>query len=80
MLTDKQSLIGSGIVLMSFVLFGILGILDNMFISGPIVIGFIVIIINLFITKRIPEAEEKKRLEIEKASSEEINKKGLPFW
>ena len=72
MLTDKQSLIGSGIVLMSFVLFGILGVLDKIFIAGPIVIGFLVIVVNLFKTKRIPEAEEKTRKEREEASSEEI--------
>lgn len=62
MLTDRQSLIGSGIVLMSFVLFGIIGILDNIFIAGPIFIGFLVIVVNLFITKRIPEAVELEQL------------------
>ena len=71
MLTDSQSLIGSGIVLMSFVLFGIIGVLENPFIAGPIIIGFIVIVVNLFITKRIPEDEEKL-LETEVDTSEEI--------
>ena len=71
MLTDNQSLVLSGIVLMAFVLFGIIGILDNIFIAALIVIGFLTIVVNLFTTKRVPEAEEKLKQE-EETSSKEI--------
>ncbi|WP_152975510.1 hypothetical protein [Lacinutrix himadriensis] len=73
MLTDNQSILLCGIVMVSFVFFGMLDVLDNIFIAGPIIIGFLVVVINLIVTKRIPEAEELE--EIKKAketASEEI--------
>ena len=73
MLTDNQSILLCGIVIVSFVFFGMLDILDTIFIIGPIIIGFLVIVINLIVTKRIPEAQELKEIKkAEETPSEEI--------
>jgi hypothetical protein len=73
MLTDNQSILLCGIVIVSFVFFGMLDILDTIFIIGPIIIGFLVIVINLIVTKRIPEAEELEQIKkAEETPSEEI--------
>ncbi|WP_452229436.1 MULTISPECIES: hypothetical protein [unclassified Lacinutrix] len=73
MLTDNQSLTLCGIVIMSFVLFGMLDVLDSIFIITPIIIGFLAVIINVIITKRIPEAEELEQIKKAKEiASEEI--------
>ncbi|MBU2938862.1 hypothetical protein KO494_04830 [Lacinutrix sp. C3R15] len=73
MLTDKQSLLIIGIFTFFFVFFGILGILENIFIAAPMLIGFFTLIINLIITKRVSEEEENK-LEEKKVSIEETQK------
>jgi inner membrane protein involved in colicin E2 resistance len=52
MLTDKQSLLLCALTVIGFVVFGILNILDLIYISGPIILIFIIIIVNLFMTKR----------------------------
>jgi len=73
MLKDSQSILICGIVTLSFVFFGILDILDTIFIAGPIVIGFLVVVVNLIVTKRIPEAEELEQIKKAKeTASEEI--------
>ncbi|QRM89935.1 hypothetical protein FG167_12070 [Lacinutrix sp. WUR7] len=73
MLTDNQSILLCGIVIVSFVFFGMLDILDNIFIACPIIIVFLVIVINLIVTKRIPEAEELEQIKkAEETPSEEI--------
>ncbi|MBQ0786523.1 MAG: hypothetical protein KBT69_03420 [Oceanihabitans sp.] len=73
MLTDSQSIFICGIVILSFVFFGILDILDTIFIAGPIVIGFLVVVVNLIVTKRIPEAEELEQIrKAKETASEEI--------
>ncbi len=63
MLTDRQSLVLSGIIVAGFVFTGLLDILDNIIIVIVLVIPFLIIVINLFTTKRISEAEEKQQLE-----------------
>lgn len=73
MLSDRQSILICGIVILSFVFFGILDILDTVFIAGPIVIGFLVVVVNLIVTKRIPEAEELEQIKKAKeTASEEV--------
>ena len=73
MLSDRQSILICGIVILSFVFFGILDIVDTVFIAGPIVIGFLVVVVNLIVTKRIPEAEELEQIKKAKeTASEEI--------
>ncbi len=73
MLKDNQSILICGIVTLSFVFFGILDILDTIFIAGPIVIGFLVVVVNLIVTKRIPEAEELEQIKKAKeTASEEV--------
>ena len=73
MLTDNQSLFLCGIVIASFIFFGMLDVLDTIFIAGPIFIGFLAVIINVIITKRIPEAEELEQIKKAKEiTSEEI--------
>ncbi|MDX1279121.1 hypothetical protein [Oceanihabitans sediminis] len=58
MLTDKQSLLLCGAIFSAFVIFGILDILSNYFLSSLLVIGFLLVIVNLIITKRTPEEED----------------------
>lgn len=73
MLKDSQSILICGIVILSFVFFGVLDILDNIFIAGLIVIGFLAIVVNLIVTKRIPEAEELEQIKKAKeTASEEV--------
>jgi len=75
MLTDKQSILLIGIFTFLFVFFGILDILENIFIATPMVIGYLTIIINLILTERVSE-EEENTLQEQKISTEE-NKKRL---
>jgi len=75
MLTDKQSILLIGIFTFLFVFFGILDILENIFIAAPMVIGYLTIIINLILTERVSE-EEENTLQEQKISTEE-NKKRL---
>ena len=73
MLTDSQSIFICGIVMLFFIFFGVLDILDTIFIVGPIVIGFLVVVVNLIVTKRIPEAEELEQIrKAKETASEEI--------
>jgi len=64
MFTDRQSLLLSGFVLIGFVITAVLGIFDNIFVAGILIIVFLLIIVNLFTTKRIPEAEENQEEEL----------------
>jgi len=59
MLTDRQSIFLCAIVVVGFVVFGILNMLDHIYIAIPIIVIFMIIIINLFVTKRVPEVEEE---------------------
>jgi len=73
MLTDSQSIFICGIVMLFFIFFGVLDILDTIFIVGPIVIGFLVVVVNLIVTKRIPEAEELEQIrKAKETASEEV--------
>ena len=60
MLTDRQSIFLCIIVVVGFVVFGILNMLDQIYIAIPIIVIFMIIIINLFVTKRDPEVEEEQ--------------------
>jgi len=62
MLTDRQSIILCIIVVVSFVICGILNILNEIYIAIPIIVVFMVIVINLFVTKRIPDIEEEQAI------------------
>lgn len=55
MLTDKQSLILTGLMVISIFVFGILDILNNFIILTILTILFFTIVINLFYTKFKPE-------------------------
>jgi len=59
MLTDRQSIFLCIIVVVGFVVFGILNMLDHIYIAIPIIVIFMIIIINLFVTKRVPEVEDE---------------------
>ena len=69
MLTDKQSLILSGIIVAGFVITGLLDILDNVIVIIVLVVPFIIIVINLFTTKRIPEADEEQQIKAQAKDS-----------
>jgi Sec-independent protein secretion pathway component TatC len=60
MLTDKQSIFLCIIVVVGFVVSGIFNILDEIYITIPIITIFLIIIINLFVTKRVREVEEEQ--------------------
>ncbi len=60
MLTDRQSIFLCIIAIVGFVVFGILNMLDHIYIAIPIIVIFMIIIINLFVTKRDPEVEEEQ--------------------
>lgn len=55
MLTDKQSLLLTGLMVVSIFVFGILKILDNFIILTALTILFFTIVINLFYKKFNPE-------------------------
>ncbi|MFD2824066.1 hypothetical protein ACFS5M_10310 [Lacinutrix iliipiscaria] len=57
MLTDRQSIFLCTLVVVGFVVFGILNILERLYIAIPIMSLFGLIIINLLITKRHPKTE-----------------------
>ena len=57
MLTDKQSLILCTIVVVGFVVSGILNVFDNLLISGTILILFLIVIVNLLVTKKTSEVD-----------------------
>ena len=59
MLTDKQSLILCAIIIVGFVTSGILNIFDNYFISGILLLLFLVVLINLVVTKRYEDPEDE---------------------
>ncbi len=52
MLTDRQSIFLCTLSVVSFVVFGILNMLHELYISIPIIVIFSIIVINLLITKR----------------------------
>jgi hypothetical protein len=60
MLTDRQSIVLCIVVVASFVVCGILNILNKIYITIPIIVIFMIIVINLFATKRMPDIEEEQ--------------------
>lgn len=62
MLTDRQSIILCIVVVLSFVIGGILNILDKIYIAIPILIIFLIIIINLLVTKKAPDLKEEQTI------------------
>lgn len=50
MLTDRQSLLLCALVGFGFPVAGILGLLENYFITGIFVLLFLVILLNIFVT------------------------------
>ena len=66
MLTDRQSIFLCIIAIVGFVVFGILNMLDHIYIAIPIIVIFMIIIINLFVTKRAPEVEDEDEQDVTK--------------
>lgn len=60
MISDEQSLILCGFMVVGIFVAGILDILNNFVILTILTIVFAVIIINLFFVKRKPEEDEKQ--------------------
>jgi len=60
MFTDRQSIFLCTLVVVAFVVFGILNILERLYIAIPIISIFGLILLNLLITKRHPKTEESQ--------------------
>ena len=61
MLSDKQSLILTGLMAAGIFIFGILDILDNFVVLTILTLIFFAIIINLFYVTSKPENDSKKQ-------------------
>jgi Mn2+/Fe2+ NRAMP family transporter len=69
MLTDKQSLILTGLMAASIFVFGILDILDNFIVLTILTILFFTIVINMFYSKIKPkEVLKEEPIQNKKAS------------
>ncbi|GAA4900735.1 hypothetical protein GCM10023311_27990 [Flaviramulus aquimarinus] len=64
MLNDKQALILTGILTISFFVFGILDVLNNFVVLTALTIIFFSIIINLFYLNYKPKKDVDKQKEI----------------
>lgn len=63
MLTDKQSLLFCGLTIMIIFVGGMLDILDNFIVLTLLSIGFLLIIVNLFLMKNPREQKNEEPTE-----------------
>lgn len=68
MLTDKQSLILCAIVALGFSACGIIGVLDNHAVISVLTVGFLIIVINIFVVLQNKESQDTKKDQIENSN------------
>lgn len=69
MLTDKQSLIICAVVALGFSACGIIGILDNYAVIGVLTVGFLIVLINMFMVLQNKESQGDKNEPIENSEN-----------